>query len=105
MSSYIILNYTIEDAKAFAEYQREARDHVLSGVLDLLVYEPQTEVLEGGEVGQQTVIFRFGDAAQARQFYRSKEYQRVLPLRLRSTSRHFAVLVSDRAPVASTVGS
>jgi len=96
MSAYIILNYAIEDQPAFAAYQAEARDYVLSGVLDFLVYEPKTTVLEGENVGHQTVIFRFKSAEKAQAFYHSKEYQRVLPLRLRSTSRHFAILVSDR---------
>lgn len=101
MYSYIILNYTIDDPAGFAAYQAAAREHVFSGVLDLLVYEPDTEVLEGEEVGRQTVIFRFSSAEKARAFYASKEYQRVLPLRLRSTTKHFAVLVSDRTAIAS----
>jgi len=96
MSSYIILNYSIDDAAEFAAYQKEARDYVLSGILDFLVYEPRTEVLEGKDIGQQTVIFRFESAEKARAFYQSNEYQRVLPMRLRSTSKHFAILVSDR---------
>lgn len=96
MASYIILNYSVEDQAAFAAYQKEARDYVLSGVLDFLVYEPKTEVLEGENVGHQTVVFRFESAEKARSFYQSKEYQRVLPMRLRSTSKHFAILVSDR---------
>jgi uncharacterized protein (DUF1330 family) len=101
MSSYIILNYSVDDAAAFAAYQKEARDYVLSGILDFLVYEPNTEVLEGQGVGHQTVIFRFPSSDKARSFYHSKEYQKVLPLRLRSTSKHFAILVSDRAEIAS----
>lgn len=96
MSAYIILNYTIEDREEFAAYQAEAREQVLSGILDFLVYEPATEVLEGENVGQQTVIFRFHSAELAREFYHSKEYHKALPQRLRSTSKHFAVLVADR---------
>jgi uncharacterized protein (DUF1330 family) len=96
VSAYIILNYAIEDHAAFTAYQAQAKQQVLSGILDFLVYEPKTEVLEGETVGHQTVIFRFPSAEQARQFYQSREYQAVLPQRLRSTSRHFAILVSDR---------
>ncbi|MEM9159139.1 MAG: DUF1330 domain-containing protein [Verrucomicrobiota bacterium] len=101
MSSYIILNYTIENQEEFAAYQAEAKDYVLSGRLDFLVYESSTEILEGEDIGQQTVIFRFPSAEKAREFYNSKEYQRVIPLRLRSTSKHFAVLVSDRPEISS----
>ena len=100
MSAYIILNYAVEDAAAFAAYQSEARDNVLSGILDFLVYETDTEVLEGSNVGHQTVVFRFPSADKAREFYHSKDYQKVLPMRLRSTSKHFAVLVSDRPEFA-----
>jgi uncharacterized protein (DUF1330 family) len=96
MSSYIILNYDVSDAKLFAQYQANARAQVLSGVLDFMVYEPKTEVLEGENVGHQTVIFRFSSAEKAREFYHSQQYQKVLPDRLKSTSKHFAVLVSDR---------
>ncbi|MBW7894033.1 MAG: DUF1330 domain-containing protein [Opitutaceae bacterium] len=100
MSAYIILNYTVEDAAAFAAYQAEARDYVLSSVLDFLVYETDTEIIEGNNVGHQTVIFRFNSPEKAREFYNSKEYQKALPLRLRSTSKHFAILVSDRPKFA-----
>lgn len=96
MSAYIILNYTIDDPELFVAYQREARDYVLSGILDFLVYEPKTEIIEGNDLGHQTVVFRFPSADKAREFYNSKEYQKVLPMRLRSTSKHFAILVSDR---------
>lgn len=101
MSSYIILNYDVDDAKLFAQYQAKARAQVLSGVLDFLVYEPKTEVLEGENVGHQTVIFRFSSPEKAHEFYRSQQYQQVLPDRLRSTSKHFAILVSDRPELAS----
>ncbi|MGB0372574.1 MAG: DUF1330 domain-containing protein [Opitutales bacterium] len=100
MASYIILNYTIDNKEEFLAYQAEAKDTVLSGVLDFLVYEPHTEILEGEDIGKQTVIFRFPSADAARTFYHSKEYQKALPLRLRSTSKHFAVLVSDRPEIS-----
>ncbi len=100
MSSYIILNYDVDDAKLFTQYQAKAKAQVLSGLLEFLVYEPKTEVLEGEKVGHQTVIFRFTSPEKAREFYRSKQYQAVLPDRLKSTSKHFAVLVSDRPEFA-----
>ena len=103
MSSYIILNYTIDDQDAFKAYQAEAKDYVLSGVLDFLVYEAETEVLEGENIGKQTVIFRFPSVENARAFYESKEYQKALPMRLRCTSKHFAVLVSDRPEISQQV--
>lgn len=69
----MVLNDSIEDAAAFAAHQAEARDYVMSGVWDFLVYEPCTEILEGENSGHQTVVFRFPSAEKARSFYHSKE--------------------------------
>ncbi len=41
-------------------------------------------MLDGGPLPERTVIVEFPDAEAARRWYRSEEYQKVLPIRLAS---------------------
>jgi uncharacterized protein (DUF1330 family) len=51
-----------------------------------------TELVEGGPEPKRIVILEFADAAAAKRWYNSPEYQRILPGRLdNSTGRAFIV--------------
>ena len=51
-----------------------------------------TQLLEGGPEPKRIVILEFADAAAARRWYGSPEYQKILPIRLaNSTGRAFIV--------------
>ena len=50
------------------------------------------ELLEGGPEPKRIVILEFTDVAAAKRWYRSPEYQKILPIRLaNSTGRVFIV--------------
>ena len=50
------------------------------------------ELLEGGPEPKRVVILEFADAAAAKRWYNSPEYQKILPIRLaNSTGRVFLV--------------
>jgi uncharacterized protein (DUF1330 family) len=51
-----------------------------------------TQLLEGGPEPKRIVILEFADAAAAKRWYDSPEYQKILPMRLaNSTGRAFIV--------------
>jgi uncharacterized protein (DUF1330 family) len=43
------------------------------------------EILDGGPAPERTFAIEFPDAAEARRWYQSPDYQAVLPIRLRSS--------------------
>jgi uncharacterized protein (DUF1330 family) len=57
-----------------------------------LVRGGASELIEGGPEPKRIVILEFADAAAAKRWYNSPEYQKILPDRLNnSTSRAFIV--------------
>jgi uncharacterized protein (DUF1330 family) len=51
-----------------------------------------TQLIEGGPEPKRIVILEFADAAAAKRWYDSPEYQKILPIRLaNSTGRAFIV--------------
>lgn len=94
MTAYLIVNYTVEDADAYKEYQKGAGPALGIGAdCKVLVLDPNSQVVEGDSGGQQTVVLEFESMEKAEQIYKSADYQAVLPTRLGATSKHFAVLV------------
>ena len=51
----------------------------------VLAVADNSELLDGGPMPERTVVVEFADAAAARRWYRSPEYQAALPIRLRSS--------------------
>ncbi len=99
MTAYLILNYQIDDEALFREYQNEARETVMTSISDLLVYEGETEILEGKDLGHQTIVFKFDTMEKAKAFYHSDAYQEMTQKRLKATSKHFGVLVPENTSV------
>lgn len=82
MPAYIVATVQIHDADRFASYgkaiaglsEKHGGERVTSG--------PVAEVLEGdGVVGERVVVSRFPDAAAARAYIASAEYQTARALR------------------------
>jgi uncharacterized protein (DUF1330 family) len=49
----------------------------------LLAYDEEPEVIEGKPEHPRTVLIEFPSAKEARAWYNSPEYQKILPLRLK----------------------
>ncbi|MEM8902167.1 MAG: DUF1330 domain-containing protein [Actinomycetota bacterium] len=95
MSAYLIVNYTVDDAEAYGQYQQGAGPALKVGSeCKVLVLDPASEQVEGEGAGHQTVVLEFESMERAKEIYHSGEYQAVLPTRLGATSKHFAVLVN-----------
>ena len=94
MTAYLIVNYVVDDADAYADYQKGAGPALKIGTgTKLLVFDTASEVVEGDSAGHQTVVLEFESKEKAKEIYESGDYQAVLPTRLNATSNHFAVLV------------
>ena len=95
MTAYLIVNYDVDDADAYGQYQKGAAPALRIGSdSQLLVLDPASEQVEGEGAGKQTVVLAFESMEKAKEVYHSGEYQAVLPTRLGATSKHFALLVN-----------
>ena len=94
MTAYLIVNYAVDNADAYAEYQKGAGPALRIGAdCKVLALDTASEVVEGDTASHQTVVLEFESKEKAREIYESADYQAVLPTRLGATSNHWAVLV------------
>lgn len=94
MAGYLIVNFDVDDAAMYKQYQQGAVPSLGIGVdAKLIAYDKATQQVEGDGAGHQTVVLEFPTIEAARAAYESEAYQAVLPLRLQATSKHFALVV------------
>jgi len=94
MSAYLIVNFDIDDADQYRQYQKGAVPSLGIGKTSKLVaYDSDSTCIEGDSAGSQTVVLEFESMEAAKAAYESKEYQEVLPMRFGATSKHFGLLV------------
>ena len=99
MPAYVIVNYDVDDADLYREYQKGAGPALRVGSdCKLLVFDPKSERLEGERAGHQTVVLEFDSVEKAREICESGEYRAVVGKRHQATSNHFAVLVEGFVP-------
>ena len=93
MTAYLIVNYSVDDADSYKQYQKGGRSGPRSIGSDckVLVLDSGLGAASKGEgAGHQTVVLEFESKENAKEIYESGAYQEVLPLRLGgATSRHF----------------
>ncbi|MGA9277279.1 DUF1330 domain-containing protein [Ilumatobacter sp.] len=95
MSAYLIVNYDVDDAAKYAEYQGGAMGALRIGTeCDVVVLDPDSTQVEGEGAGKQTVVLKFESIEKAKEIYESGEYQAIVGTRHAATSKHFAVLVN-----------
>ena len=95
MPAYLIVNYNVENPDLYGEYSAAAGPVMKIGeACQLLVFDPETERLEGEGSGHQTIVLSFDSKEEAKKIYESGDYQALIPTRHAATSNHFAVLVN-----------
>jgi uncharacterized protein (DUF1330 family) len=94
---YILAEVEITDRTLFEEYRKlvSATLHPFGG--RFLVRGGEPVRLEGDRPLHRFVVIEFDSPERARDWYHSKQYQDVLPLRLRSARTH-AFLLTGVAP-------
>ena len=85
MPAYVIGDIRVTDTSQYETYVPPALASITQYGGRVLVAGPTLELLDGGPAPERTVVVEFPDAAAARRWYRSPEYQTALPIRLRSS--------------------
>lgn len=93
-AAYLIVNYDVDDADLYGDYQKGAGPALMGQGAELVVLDPASTQVEGEGAGAQTVVLKFESMEKAKAVYESGDYQAVLPKRLQATSKHFALLVN-----------
>jgi uncharacterized protein (DUF1330 family) len=92
MAACIVAQVEVTNAAAYEPYRPLAAASITQYGGRFLVRGGNAERLEGPDEPQRLVIIEFPDAATARRWYNSPEYQAALPLRTASSrSRVFIV--------------
>jgi uncharacterized protein (DUF1330 family) len=81
MSAYVVLNYTITNAKGYEAYPPAAMPSIRASGAEVLVADNRSEAAEG-KPGQVTVVLRFDSKEAARAWYESAAYQTAKAIRV-----------------------
>lgn len=84
MKAYGIFQETVKDEAMFAEYRKQVMPTLVAHGGRFLVRGGTLSVVEGAWPHPRLVVIEFPSRAAAENWYRSPEYQAVLPLRLKS---------------------
>lgn len=80
MAAYVLVNGTVKDPDKMQEYGGAATPIVAQHGGELITRGP-AEVLSGSSDHKIAVVIKFPDAAAARGWYNSPEYQAIIPTR------------------------
>jgi len=84
MPAYVLGDIRVTDAATFGTYVQPAGASIAKYGGKVLAAAAKVELLDGSAAPERVVVIEFPDAAAARRWYQSPEYQAVLPIRLRS---------------------
>jgi len=99
MAVYFIAQYVVNDPALYAEYSQGAGPTLAAHGAELVAFDVAAETVEGTPPGPQTVIIKFASAEQAKAWYNSPDYQKVVGKRLAATNG-FAVISEAMRPTA-----
>ena len=83
MPVYVIVQGKIEDRASLDQYMAKAGPTIAPYQGKLLAYDEEPEVIEGTLAHPRTVLVEFPSAKEARAWYSSPEYQKIVSLRLK----------------------
>ncbi|MGR9090675.1 MAG: DUF1330 domain-containing protein [Gammaproteobacteria bacterium] len=91
MSAYVVVHGTVKDADKMQEYGGAAGPTVVAHGGEVVARGPAT-VLSGTSDHQIAVVLKFPDAAAAKGWYESPEYQALIPVRKQALDSVFVVV-------------
>jgi uncharacterized protein (DUF1330 family) len=92
VTAYLIAVETIHDEVMFAEYRKQVVPTVEAFGGRFIARGGQLTVLEGQWQHPRTVIIEFLTRESAEAWYKSADYQKIIGLRLKSTSGDLVIL-------------
>jgi uncharacterized protein (DUF1330 family) len=95
MTAYLVANYRITNAEAYAAYPPAVIPTLASYGAEILVADYESEAIEG-EPSSATIVLRFPSKESARAWYDSPEYQEIVHL-CTDNSEGFVVFTDEFA--------
>lgn len=92
MNAYVIVQETVHDQAMFAAYGKDVPAMIAAHGGRFLVRGGALTVVEGEWKHPRVVVIEFPSRDAAEAWYRSPEYQKVLPLRLKSATDNFVIV-------------
>lgn len=92
MAVYMIANVDIKDPTVYDEYRQQVPGTLEKYNGKFLVRGGKVEVLEGDWQLKRVVVIEFADAAAAKRWYESPEYQAIIGLRFKATVSQFVMV-------------
>ena len=92
MSAYLIATETVHDEAMFAEYRKQVVATLEAFGGRFIARGGKLTVLEGEWQHPRTVIIEFPSRDAAEGWYKSADYQKIIGLRLKSTSGNLVIL-------------
>jgi uncharacterized protein (DUF1330 family) len=86
MPAYFVVEVEVTNAAGYEPYRALAGASIAQYSGRFLARGGKTELVEGSPEPQRVVIIEFADAAAAKRWYNSPEYQKALPIRLANSS-------------------
>jgi len=92
MSAYVVVQESVTDQAMFDAYRKEVPPTIAAHGGRFTVRGGALTVLEGQWPLPRLVIIEFPSRAAAEAWYRSPEYQKLLPLRLKSSTGNLVIV-------------
>jgi uncharacterized protein (DUF1330 family) len=92
MKAYVIAAETIEDQAMFDEYRKAVPETVAAFGGTFIVRGGRLTNLEGDWPHPRLVVIEFPSRAAAEGWYRSADYQKVISLRLKSSTGNLVIV-------------
>jgi uncharacterized protein (DUF1330 family) len=84
MAAYLVGHITIKDVSQWEIYMEGVRNSLLPYSAEVIFRGKLHKVLTGEHSHQNTVVIRFPDQATLQEWYQSKDYQELVPIRDRA---------------------
>jgi uncharacterized protein (DUF1330 family) len=91
MRAYVIVQENVHDQKTFDEYRKDVIASLQPFHGRFLARGGKVTMLEGDRMPERTVLLEFPSRSEAEGWYHSPAYQKILPLRLKSSTGHFFI--------------
>jgi uncharacterized protein (DUF1330 family) len=92
MSAYVVVQESVTDQATFDAYRQEVVPTIAAHGGRFVVRGGALTVLEGQWPLQRLVIIEFPSRQAAEAWYRSPAYQKILPLRLKSSTGNLVIV-------------
>jgi uncharacterized protein (DUF1330 family) len=94
----MIFTVSVRDHEGIAAYSQQAAPSLAGRSARVLAIDEQPEVLEGEWPRNRTILLEFDSVDEARDWYRSPEYQAAVPLRQAAADANVVIVAGFEPP-------